>query len=130
MNFGGVENCCLGSIVEPDLTLLSSFWITRGAVLEPRGGLWNHLRIISCHLCATLGAQVGLRMIFNKFSWNFRSQNGSENRSGEPKKHEVVSGIDYNRFLRDFGREINVCNSTNCVFVEYEVKSMSTFQYS
>ena len=46
------------------------------------------------------------------------------------QKHEVASGIDFNRFLRDFGSEINVSNSTSCVFVEYEVKSMSTFQYS
>ena len=69
-------------------------------------------------------------MIFNKFSRNFGFQNGSENRSGEPKKHEVASSIDFNRFLRDFGSEINVPNSTICVFVEYEVKSMSIFQHS
>ena len=45
------------------------------------------------------------------------------------QKHEVASGTDFIRFLKDFGSEMNVSNSTICVFVEYDVKCMSTFQY-
>ena len=97
--------------------------------MELRGGLWTHLGIIFGNLCATLGVQAGLGGIFSKISANFGSPNGGQNRSGEAKKSDVASVTDFNGFLRDFGSEMNVSNSTICVFVEYDVKCMSTFQY-
>ena len=126
----GGENCCLESFAEPNWSLLTALWSTGAAVLEPRGSFWKHLGIIFGHLCLILSVQACLGMIFNQFSRNFGSQNGSQNCSREAKKHEVASGTDFNRFLRDFGSEMNVSNTTNCALVECDVKCMSTFHHS
>ena len=61
----GVENGCLESCVEPNLSLLKALWSTWRGVLERRGGLWKHLGIIFGLLCAILGVQAGLGMIFH-----------------------------------------------------------------
>ena len=98
--------------------------------MEPRGGLWKHLGSVFGHLCEILGVQVGFGLIFNIFSRSFGSQNGTKNHSGEAKNNEVASGTDLNRFLRDFGNEMNGFKSIICVLAEYVVKCMSTFQYS
>ena len=50
----GLENGCPESFVERNLSLLTAFWSTIRAFLEPRGSLWKHLGIIFGHLCATL----------------------------------------------------------------------------
>ena len=126
----GVEKGCLGSFVEPHWSLLKALWSTWGAFLEPRGGVWKHLGSVVGHLCEILGGQAGFVMIFCQFWQNFGSQNGSKNRSGEATKNDVDSGADFNWFLIDFGTEMIVFKITICVIVEYDVKCMSTFQYS
>ena len=89
----GVENGCLESFVEPNWSLLTALWSTGGAVLEPRGGFWKHLGIIFGHLCMILSVQACLGMIFNQFSQNFGSQNGSQNRSREAKNMKWLPAV-------------------------------------
>ena len=100
----GIENGCLESFVEPNFSLLTALWSTRGAVLEPRGDFCKHLGIIFSHLCIILNVQACLGMIFNQFSLGFLVPKIVVKIAPErQQKHEVASGSVFNRFLRDFG---------------------------